>query len=427
MDKFIEKLRILFYFLQTKSRRFSSREQLIKWQEKKVKDHLRWICKHSPFYENYKNKPLNEFPIINKRIMMENFNQLNTAQLNKDELFELALNAEKTRQFEQSMINNIAVGLSTGTSGQRGLFLASKKERGIWTGTIFAKLLPSLKQKHRIALLLRADSPLYQTANKGRIQFHYADITQPVEQWLASLVAFNPTLIIGSAQAIHLCAEHHQDLKPTTVISAAEVLTDEDSAFISKAFNQPIKQVYQCTEGFLACSDADNVMRWNEDTVYIEHHWLNEEKTHFSPIITDFRRRTQPIIRYLLDDIIEVGNEEGIFESIKSISGRCGDRLYLSSENKTVSVLPDLIYRSISYISEQLIDYKISQIAANTIEIETDKFSAEIEQALSMLFNKHGIEQTLFIKKSSPVWDLNTKRRRVVNLYGNGEVQSHGH
>ena len=423
----MEKLQILFYFLQTRFRHFSSREQLIKWQEKKIKQHLKWLCQHSPFYSDYKNKPLNEFPIMNKTMMMENFNQLNTARLDKDELFDIALNAEKTRQFEQSIINNIAVGLSTGTSGQRGLFLASKKERGIWAGTIFGKLLPSLKQKHRIALLLRADSPLYQTANKGRIQFHYADITQPVEQWLASLVAFNPTLIIGSAQAIHLCAQQPQGLNPSTIISAAEVLTDEDKAFISHAFNQPVKQVYQCTEGFLACSDANNIMRWNEDNVYIEHHWLNEEKTHFSPIITDFRRKTQPIIRYLLDDIIEVGNQDGVFESIKSISGRCGDRLCLSSNNKTINVLPDLIYRTISYISDQLIDYKITQVAANTIEVETDKFSAEIKQSLSILFNKLGIEQTLFIEKSSPVWDLNTKRRRVVNLCSNNQVNSDEH
>jgi len=427
MDKTLEKLRILFYFLQTKCRRFSSREQLNKWQEKQVKRHLHWVCEHSPFYKDYKNKALNEFPIMNKKIMMENFNQLNTAQLDKAELFELALKAEDTRQFEASIINNITVGLSTGTSGQRGLFLASKKERSIWAGTIFAKLLPSFKQKHRIALLLRADSPLYQTANKGRIQFHYADITQPAKQWIASLISFNPTIIIGSAQAIHLCAQHHQGLTPNTIISAAEVLTDEDSAFISQAFNQPVKQVYQCTEGFLACSDTNNVMRWNEDTVYIEHHWLNEEKTHFSPIITDFRRRTQPIIRYLLDDIIEVGNEEGLYESIKSISGRCGDRLHLTYENKTVSVLPDLIYRTVSYISEQLIDYKITQVAANSIEIETDQFAVEIKEALSKLLSKQGIEQTLFITKPAPVWNLNSKRRRVVNQYGTGQVEAHGH
>jgi len=413
----MEKLFILFYFLQSKCRRFSSREKLLIWQQKQINRHLKWICHHSAFYKDYKGKPLSEFPIMNKSLMMENFNCLNTENLDREVLFELALEAEKTRKFEKSSINSIAVGLSTGTSGQRGLFLASKNERVTWTGTILAKLLPKITQKHRIALLLRADSPLYQTANKGRIQFHYVDITQPTNQWLTSLKVFNPTLLIGSAQAIQLCAQHNQGLKPTTIISAAEVLTDEDAAFIEQSFNRPVKQVYQCTEGFLACSDANNVMRWNEDNIYIEHHWLNEEKTHFSPIITDFRRKTQPIIRYLLDDIIEVGNDQGVYQSIKSIIGRCSDILHLQQDEQSISVLPDLIYRAISYITDQLIDYKVTQIKKNTVEIETDDKFEEIKQGLSTLFLKQGISNTIFIQKSAPKWDLNTKKRRVVNLY----------
>ncbi|BCE03138.1 F390 synthetase-related protein [Marinicellulosiphila megalodicopiae] len=411
----MEKLFILFYFLQSKLRRFSSRTQLLKWQQHKIKRHLKWVCQHSEFYKDYKNKPLNEFPIMNKSIMMENFNALNTANLDKAELFELALNAEKTRQFDQSIINSITVGLSTGTSGQRGLFLASKNERVKWTGTIFAKLLPNLKQKHRIALLLRADSPLYQTAGKGRIQFHYADVTQPLEQWLAQLVEFNPTVIVGSAQAIQLCAQHKQGLNPTTVISAAEVLTAEDEAFIEQAFNKPVKQIYQCTEGFLACSDSNNIMRWNEDNIHIEPHWLNEEKTHYSPIITDFRRKTQPIIRYLLDDIIEAGEDSGVFKSIKSISGRCGDRLHLQNQKTSAIILPDLIYRAVSYVSDELIDYRITQTQRNTVVIESDKLFFEIKESLSELFYQQGISHTNFLCKDAPVWNLNEKRRRVVN------------
>ncbi|WP_409439875.1 F390 synthetase-related protein [Psychromonas sp. GE-S-Ul-11] len=413
----MERLLILFYFLQTKCRRFSSREKLLRWQQKQLKRHLTWLCQHSDFYKSYQGKPLSEFPIMNKSLMMENFNALNTENLDRDTLFKLALTAEETRQFEQSSINNIAVGLSTGTSGQRGLFLASKNERVTWTGTILAKLLPCITQKHRIALLLRADSPLYQTANKGRIQFHYADITQSTDQWLNELKAFNPTILIGSAQAIQLCAAHHQGLTPRTIISAAEVLTKEDEHFIEQAFNRPVKQVYQCTEGFLACSDANNVMRWNEDNIYIEHHWLNAEKTLFSPIITDFRRKTQPVVRYLLDDIIEVGDEKGVFEPIKSIMGRSSDILHLQEGNQSASILPDLIYRTVSYISDELIDYKVTQTNSNTIEIETEHWFEEIKQGLSTLFLKQGIKHTIFIQKTAPKWDLNSKKRRVINLY----------
>jgi len=421
MNNVTDKLFILFHFFRTKCRRFNTRTQLLSWQEKQIKRHLKWVCAHSEYYADYKNKPLSDFPVMNKSIMMKEFNALNTKGLDKDTLFELALKAEENRQFDQSVITDITVGLSTGTSGQRGLFLASNNERVTWTGSIFAKLLPNIKDSHRIALLLRADSPLYQTAGKGRIQFHYVDITLPINEWLPALVEFNPTLMVGSAQALHLCAQHPKELTPTTIISGAEVLTEKDRAFIEHAFNQPVKEIYQCTEGFLACSDADNIMRWNEDAIHIEHHWLNEEKTHFSPIITDFRRKTQPIIRYLLDDIIEVGHEKGGFESIKSISGRCGDMLHLNEPLEKgrvpVVILPDLIYRTISYVHEQLIDYRVLQIAANTLVIETDYYFTEIEANLKKLFVQQGVNNTLFIHQPAPKWHLNTKRRRVVNQF----------
>ncbi|WBV66998.1 hypothetical protein PGH44_06835 [Legionella pneumophila] len=50
------------------------------------------------------------------------------------------------------MINNIAVGLSSGTSGSRGLFLVSEQERDAWAGIILAKAMPNgLRSRERIA------------------------------------------------------------------------------------------------------------------------------------------------------------------------------------------------------------------------------------------------------------------------------------
>lgn len=46
----------------------------------------------------------------------------------------------------------MTVGLSSGTSGNRGLFLVSEREQDAWTGTVLAKLLPGgLWRKARIA------------------------------------------------------------------------------------------------------------------------------------------------------------------------------------------------------------------------------------------------------------------------------------
>lgn len=444
---------LLNAFYKARYQRFNNRSQLLHWQAKQIKKHLGWVCQHSPYYETFQGQSLDQFPIINKQLMMKHFDQLNTRGLKQQQLFEIATEAENSRQFKQSSIGDITVGLSSGTSGQRGLFLANSQERQIWAGNILGKLLPNLLTKHRIALVLRANSPLYSTINKGPIQFCYIDITQPIAVWMKQLDQFQPTLLIGSAQALQLCALFTGQysalpIKPTRIISGAEVLTPADKAMIQESFKCPIHEVYQCTEGFLGSTDQFGQMRWNEDIVFIEKHWLNEQKTHYSPIITDFRRRTQPIIRYQLDDVIKVSdslNKLGslkepaclkgpvylkdheqlingsktvsVFEAIGAIAGRCGDCLILNTQGKQVPLLPDLIYRAISLKLTQHCDYRISQVADNKIEIAAElSMQGPIQAALVGLFTQQGLSSVEFTFALKPTWNTANKQRRVVNL-----------
>lgn len=384
---------------------------MLSWQQGKLTKHLDWVCRHSPFYRDFVGSSLADFPLMSKSTMMENFNRINTLGLDRDRLMKLALQVEDDRQFDQSHMQGITVGLSTGTSGERGLFLASNRERLQWAGYILARFLPLSLRRQRIALLLRANSPLYQTVNGGLISFHYGDLTQPSSRWLSELEAFEPTIIIGSAQALQLCAQQGKRLNPQLIVSGAEVLTPADKLFIQQRFICPVKEVYQCTEGFLASTHTDGVMRWNEDLVHIEPHWLNENKTHYYPIITDFRRRAQPVIRYLLDDIIEVGPQTGIYQSIGSIAGRSGDVLMLGG----ITVLPDLIYRAIARCSSSRLNYRITQLDNFSLSIESNTEHQEIEKALQHLLQGLGVTRVNFIHRGQPQWILAKKQRRVVN------------
>lgn len=116
--------------------------------------------------------------------MMHHFDEINTVQIKKDHALKVALKAESTRDFS-ALINGIAVGLSSGTSGSRGLFLANEKERDAWAGILLAKALPKgLKRKERIAFFLRANSKLYTTLSKRKkfnfIFLIYSEISKPI-------------------------------------------------------------------------------------------------------------------------------------------------------------------------------------------------------------------------------------------------------
>lgn len=64
-------------------------------------------------------------PIIGKKEFMENFNQINTVNIDRENAMNVAIESEKSRDFK-SEIHGITVGLSTGTSGKREYFLFQK-------------------------------------------------------------------------------------------------------------------------------------------------------------------------------------------------------------------------------------------------------------------------------------------------------------
>lgn len=62
-------LRLLYYYFKAHflRKRFKSRDQLSAYQEKRFKKLVKTTLYKSPFYQPYLNKPLNEWPIINKK------------------------------------------------------------------------------------------------------------------------------------------------------------------------------------------------------------------------------------------------------------------------------------------------------------------------------------------------------------------------
>ncbi len=89
----MSKLRILSTYLQFRNRLFTSRKKLEAYQQKKLKKHLAFVTEKSAFYRKYKGHELKDFPMIDKGIMMENFDTINTVGIKKEEALEFAVNA----------------------------------------------------------------------------------------------------------------------------------------------------------------------------------------------------------------------------------------------------------------------------------------------------------------------------------------------
>jgi putative adenylate-forming enzyme len=379
-----DRLAILQQYAITKYwRRFSSRQQLLAWQNTKVIDLLAYVLSKSRFYRNlYAGANIQNWqtlPIIDKSMMMANFDDLNTVNISQQQAFDLAIAAETTRDF-QPTIDGYTIGLSSGTSGNRGLFLVSKTERQLWAGTILAKALPrSIFTAERIAFFLRANSNLYETIGRQRIRFEYFDLFEPIEHHLDRLNQMTPTILVAPPSMLRLLADARSQgilqIAPLKIISVAEVLDPIDECYIRACFDRPIHQIYQCTEGFLASTCEHGTLHLNEDIVAIQKEYIDRDLGKFMPIITDFNRRTQPIIRYRLDDILTERKEPcpcgSLLTAIDSIEGRCDDIFWLPNltGEKLLPIFPDFIRRAIMTASSDIHAYRAVQISRDLIEV----------------------------------------------------------
>ncbi|MEA5573720.1 F390 synthetase-related protein [Calothrix sp. UHCC 0171] len=397
--------RIIWYYLITKyGRNFNSRASLIHWQDQQVKSFLKQILPKSTFYRKYFDNHVNtqnfnihewrDLPIIDKSIMMENFDDLNTVGIKKLEALEVALSAEKSRNFAATL-NGYTIGMSSGTSGNRGLFAVSQSEQQAWAGAILAKGLPQpITKLQRIAFFLRANSNLYETVNKQRIQFQYFDLFKPVESHFAKLNEYAPTILVAPPSMLRLLADAKNNsilnINPIKIISVAEVLDPLDEVYIRKSFNQIVHQFYQCTEGFLGYTCEYGTLHLNEDILVIQKEYVDRDAGKFMPIITDFNRRTQPIIRYRLDDIITERKMPcrcgSILTPIESIEGRRDDIFYLPSkiEDKLIPIFPDFIRRAIIIASENIQEYQVVQKSLDVIVISL-KVATEVYEPIKIL------------------------------------------
>ena len=365
----MSKLRILSTYLQFRNRRFTSRKKLEAYQQKKLKKHLAFVTEKSAFYRKYKGHELEDFPIIDKGVMMENFDLINTVGIKKEEALEFAVNAERTREFDDKL-KNITVGLSSGTSHSRGAFLVEKTETEKWAGFVLAKFLPhGILGKYKIAFFMRANSNLYQSVGSKNIRFEFYDIYADMDKNIEKLGKNGADILVAQPSALLMIAaaldEKKIDIHPETVISIAEVLEKEDEKRIKKSFGTDvIHQVYQCTEGCLATTCKYGTLHLNEDIVFIEKEYI--DKNRFIPIITDFERTSQPIIRYRLNDVLVEKKEKcpcgSACTALEKIEGREDDVFIFHREEKEVKIFPDFIRRCILF-SGNISDYRIVQQA----------------------------------------------------------------
>ena len=418
-------------------------DALTKFQDTLVRRQVAFASTHSPFYrQHWQDSDLSDWqalPTVDKRLMMANFTAFNTRGIDGDAAMSMALAAETSRDFRPTVPGtDLTVGLSTGTSGHRGMFLVSPQEQAAWAGTILARVLPEplwRRRGWRVTLFHRATSNLYERVRSRRVQLHYHDLMQPLPEAVAALNAEQPHILLGPPTLLAKLADERRAgrlrIQPERVFSVAEVLEPQDAEQIANAFElAALDQIYQCTEGLLAVSCPHHRLHIMEDLVVIQTEALGEGRA--APLVTDLWRTTQPIIRYRLGDVLTLAPPGrcacgSSFQVIERIEGRQDDLCFFLkvSENKElVPFYPDTVRRAVLLASGQILDYAVRQSqpgeACVFLELAPEAKRALVEDAVRASFTRILASYscrpaTLTFEAQLPPRVLGAKRRRVQN------------
>lgn len=420
------KLKILLQYLSLRVMRIFGAKNIKRLQAYRWRKFQKTLLK-STFYRVLAqgNNVLEKYPIVDKQTFMLNFDTINTKQIKLKDAFELALNAEKSRDFSP-MIGDVTVGLSSGTSGNRGIFLASEKERAQWVACVLDRIIGLSLQKRKVAFFLRANSNLYDSVKSSVLEFHFFDLLEPIAKHVEHLNQLQAHILVGQPSLLMRLSHEIQSgnlrIAPQKIISVAEVLYPEDKKILEKTFNQTIHQVYQCTEGLLASTCKNGVLHFHEDYLIIEKKYVDGSKTKFHPIITDLMRSSQPVVRYELNDIIteKTDCDCGLRSTaIEAIEGRSDDVFTFQNEKgEDIHIFPDYFRRAIITADEFVTDYVLTKRNETNLELYVDGNTASFgvcEASIQALLHKFEVRGCIITAVEKPTFEPGQKFRRIRN------------
>lgn len=421
---------LLAAYWRTRGLHFESRAALEVHQARGLDRLARDLSARSLWFAQLSQLPPTHWPTMDKTALMTHFDRMNTRGLTLSEVMTTALQAERSRDF-RPQLHGHTVGLSSGTTGQRGVFVVSARERAEWAGVMLARMLPhGLTRPTKVALFLRANSRLYDTVQTPCLGLRFFDLFEPWPRLMQALRHYQPQVLVAPAQALRQLAvaqlDQGLDLQPLRVISAAEVLLPQDRALVEQAFG-PVHEVYQATEGFLASTCDRGTLHLHEEHLWFEAEWLDAEQHRFVPRVTDLRRRVQPIVRYRLDDVLVAGPACAcgrVTRTLVRIEGRCNDQLILPGrDGRPLTVFADVVQRALAQSLPWRADYQLDQTGPNSLALHVDAPADILAQARSRLqqvLAEAGVATDALHWEAGgepPAWNATAKRRHIRRLW----------
>lgn len=407
-----------------------SLESILRIQQGRFLRLLKYAKKYSPFYANLyrdinidSHLQIENLPLIDKRTLMDNFDSIITVKnITKQKVLDFIKN-EKTLK---KLNTKFTVTHSGGSSGFLWISVFDdycfdyeiaciiEDENLNLIGRVFKKPI-------RIAAVATENlhvgsTVFYKNVPKFLANIKHFSVRKPVSEIVKGLNEFNPEVIGGYPLILKELAEQKMrgalHIHPKKIFSSGFLLTEEAKNAIIKAFNCNPYDSYSAAEatGPIATTECE----YHSRHVYLNSVILEVLDTNDNPVqpakpgkavITNLMKFTQPIIRYRLNDIVQMSDKKCLcgcpWPVIEKIWGREGDIIWIKKSGEDYEIIdPILFYLKIPNLEKlQVIqegyDYLRVKIVVNEKEEEVTK---QVEEAIGNILRDKGLYQIVKVK-----------------------------
>jgi phenylacetate-CoA ligase len=420
-----------------------TRQRIERWQTRRAVRLARWAVAHLPYYRDLwrSHNPADvwNLPTTRKRDLMANIAGANILGAGWDELTQFRETVDASRDYNRFFRGRYNVELSSGTSGAKGIYLFSPRERAIYGAMIAARNgLPRAVRPIRAVLILRVDSPSLGAINTPGISLRVLSLATPIPEMVRVLNEANPNVLAGQPWVLRELAREQRagrlHLRLGALMPVAEVLEPDIRDEIAASFAAPIRELYQASEGIIASSCEQGRLHINEDFVAVQFYDdAGRPAGHDAPcrrmIVTDLYRHTQPIIRYEVNDLIELDPAPcpcgSRFRVVRRIHGRADDLLWArNAAGRAGPIFPDYFRRFIIRATDAIEAYQVTQTAADRLHVrlqlkpgaDPEAAAAAVRGNLARMYADHGFTtpEIAFAFGSPELHPESRKLRRVI-------------
>jgi phenylacetate-CoA ligase len=327
-----------------------SREQLLEFQQARLRELLEHAVAHSSFYRetlgaDAPDARLEELPTLPKPLLMEQFDRIVTdPALRLADLEPFVAAAEPGALYR----GEYRVFATSGSTGVPGMFVYSRDEFAHWIAVGLAAFVRVGVTPATRLIAIGAPSDvhitrqLFSAFQAGREGVPNLSVTTPLEETVEALNGYRPEVLVGYASVIGMLAdeqlEGRLEIDPEMIVTTSEVQTDDIVRRMAAAWDQRPANAYASTEApGIAIESRDHVrMHVCEESLVLEV--VDDSGRPVPPgepgnnvLLTNLVNRAQPLIRYELSDSVVLASGPDPtgrpYSRVERVDGRSDDIL----------------------------------------------------------------------------------------------------